>query len=169
MKKSLRGASSAFCGTAALRRPSQVDRDPTHGESGDARRGSCGVDDDQAIGRDPARTRQPLCNRIGDGPPARLAAQGGRRLGLVVAGAGVDVPGPELAQHGPDQGLALHRLGLGPLRQLVAARLFQGPASDAAELECLLAELGPHDESRARASRMRCTSMLPDATVEAWA
>ncbi len=64
------------------------------------------------------------------------------------------------------QRFASARIGLGTLHELVATRRTERIAHDAAELGCILPQLDPHDAaSSARDSRIRCTSVVPDATV----
>ena len=59
-------------------------------------------------------------------------------------------------------------LGLGLLEQLVAAGVLERPKSLASILFGFAAQVQNHDAAnRARDSSIRCTSMLPDATVDA--
>ena len=74
----------------------------------------------------------------------------------------------ELRQYRRDEALAAQRVGLGALHELIAAGGLDRARRDAPEFEGFVAELGVHDASRsARANRIRCISMLPDANVEA--
>ncbi len=131
--------------------------------------GRAGVGDhDQTVDVEVDRSGQPLGDRVRQGPVAGAAAQ--RRGGLesVGVGAGIELPCAELGKHWTRQRLADVGFGLGLLHQLVAACGLERPKRLSAILFGVLAEIENHlAASRARDSRMRCISMLPDDTVEA--
>ncbi len=117
------------------------------------------------LGVDVAWAPHPLGHGVGHGPPAGAVAEGGGGLELLGAASGVEVPGAEVGEHlgGGVLAVGLARTGEG---QLVAARGLERPPCGGAVLDGLGAEVGVHEAaSRARASRIRCISMLPDATV----
>ena len=143
------------------------------GFEADQRAGRTGVGDhDQAVDVEVGWFGEPLGHRVRQGPIPRAAAQGRGGLELVGIGARVELPRAELAQHRVRQRLPQVRFGLGLLHQLVATGGFERPKRLAAILFGLVAEVENHlahlaAANRARDSRMRCISMLPDDTVAA--
>ena len=89
-------------GVARLRRPSRSTATHRSAEAGDRVRdgagGAVAGHDDERVGVDVARARHPLGHRVGHGPPAGAAAQGGRGLELVGAAPRVEVPGAEVGE-----------------------------------------------------------------------
>ena len=133
-----------------------------------ARRAGVG-DDDQPVDIQVGRFGQPLGHRVRQRPVARAAAQGRGGLEPVGVGAGVELPRAELGQRWARQRLAEVRFGFGLLHQLVATGGLERPERLPAIFFGVVAEIEDHlaAANRARDSRMRCISMLPDDTVEA--
>ena len=156
-------------GVATLLPAVEVDGQPAQTEPGHRGGRRRGVDDEEPVRLGVPGAADPFGHRIGDAPVPGAAAQRRRRLGLVGTLPRIEVPGAQFGERRPDQLLALLRGGFGQQGQAVAPgrleRLVGGPPV----LRRLLAELADHADARARARRMRCTSMLPEATVEAWA
>ena len=99
---------------------------------------------------------------LGDAPPAGGAAQRGGGLELVGVSPGVELPRAEVGEHLRGAVVAARR-GMG---EVVAAGGLQCPPGRVAVLDGFGAEVEVHAAaSRVRASRIRCISMLPDATV----
>ena len=110
---------------------------------------------------------QPLGHRVGHGPVPGAAAQGGGRLQLVVAAAGVEVPGAQLGEHGRHGRARGARGRPRPPARARRRRPPRAPGGPGGRTRCAssLRSMFIEAASRARASRIRCISMLPDATV----
>ncbi len=104
----------------------------------------------------------------GSRPVARAATQRGGRLQGIGVGAGVELPRTQPVQDRGDERFPGVGLGFGLLEQLVAAGGLERAKGLAPELFGFVAQVEDHEAAnRALDSSMRCTSMLPDATVDA--
>ena len=112
--------------------------------------------------------RQPFGHRIRQRPVAGAAAQRGGRLQGIGVGADVELPRTQPVEDRGDERFPGVGLGFGLLEQLVAAGRLERAKGLAPKLFGFVAQVEDHDAAnRARDSSMRCTSMLPDATVDA--
>jgi hypothetical protein len=108
---------------------------------------------------------------VGQGDAAGGRAERGRRGEVLAAGAGVDVGDAQAVERGGDlAGAHVGRL-LGATGDVGAAQRGEGLGGRVAELDGGVGQDGVHrvPPSSALDTIIRCTSMVPDATVAAWA
>ena len=143
------------------------DHGPAPLEAGDACRRAFVGHDDETVDLQVGRPGQPLRHRVGTAhhPALRHSAAAASISSSLPRGSRSHAP--RLGQHGSHAGPP-GRSGLrhGRLHQLVATGGAERQLRPASVLQGLVGQVDPHDvASRDRAIRMRCISMLPEATV----
>src|SRR5690606_24802381 len=103
------------------------------------------------------------------GPVSDAAAQRCGGLEFVGVPARLEIPCAQICEDPVGHVVPVVRIALDASGELVATRSFQRPVGGATELGGLVGQVDVHDAARsARANRILCISMLPDATVAAW-
>ena len=143
-------------------------RDPPQVDAGDRRRpGAPASTTTQAVGVEVGRAGEPLGDRVGDRPAARRCGTGRRPPRARRAARGSRSQAPSSSRTGCDE----RARAVAGSRSARCTSSSPPAASSArramlAVLEGLVAEVDVHDAASSdRASRIRCISMLPEATV----